>query len=330
VQNEIKLASQVVQSQVSLASKQAAQESARLLEMESKENKKQRRLDLTFYTESRKEHAKAQEWRIRRAKREVEKLRFAIRTTLSTIDYTRPWQRAVKQRLPETAEWFQREESFCQWRSDKQTATLWCSGTIGVGKTILLANIVSKLHAEKSESEVIAYYFCQPGFAESLRARTILGSIAYQLLANRIAHAEEDILLKLHQDCRGLDAADVIDFINPYLEAEILYSIVLDGLEECEKAEVHEVSRALSKLCNMRAKGVKILCSGRPEMEKKILQTQKPRYKLAFTKGHTEADIQQYVTTVLDDCLGTGQLKLTDPSLVLTIADAVPNGSDGM
>jgi Cdc6-like AAA superfamily ATPase len=321
---------EVVQSQISLASKQAAQETAKLLELESKENTSHRRLALKFHKDARNEHAEAHQWRIRRAKREAEKMRSAIRTNLSTINHVKPWKRAVQQRVPDTAEWFQHEHTFHDWRADKHVAILWCSGTMGMGKTVLVSNIVAHLHVARNQSDIISYYFCQPDLPESLRARNILGSLARQVLDIQIEHAKDDLLVSLHHNSQELDAADVIDFLIPHLEDDKTYYVIIDGIDDCERGDIQEISRLLSRLCGSRVMDLKVLCSGRPELEKELFRIHKPRYKLNLTERHTGPDIEQYIATTLDQCLEVDQLKLSDPTLVLTIAKALQEGSDGM
>jgi len=328
--DELDRTAKLVQSQISLASKQVAQETARLLELESKENVEHRWLALKFHKDARKEHDEAHQWRIRRAKREVEKMRSAIRTNLSAINHVKPWKRAVQQRVPNTAEWFQHEHAFRDWRSDNHTAILWCSGTMGVGKTVLMSNMVAHLHMTRNQSDIISYYFCQPDLPESLRSRNILGSLARQILDNQIEHAKDDLLVGLHHNSQELDAADVIDFLIPYLEDDKTYYIILDGLDECGSGDIQDISRSLNRLCDSRTIDLKVLCSGRPELEKELFRIHQPRYKLKLTGRQTGPDIEQYITSTLDRCLEVDQLKLSDPTLVLTIANALQEGSDGM
>jgi hypothetical protein len=109
-----------------------------------------------------------------------------------------------------------------------------------------------------------------------------------------------------------------------------MYYVIIDGLDECESGDVQAVSRSLSRLCGSRLMGLKVLFSGRPELEKELFWIHNPRYKLNLTQRHTGPDIERYITSTLDQCLETNQLKLSNPTLVLTIAKALQEGSDGM
>jgi hypothetical protein len=329
-QDDLDRAAKAVQLQISLAAKQAAKETARLWELESKENAEHRRLASKFRKDARNEHAEAHQWRIWRAKREAEKMRSVIRTNVSTINHVKPWKRAMQQRVRDTAEWFQHEHAFRDWRGDKHTAILWCSGTMGAGKTVLMSNIVAHLHVARNQSDIISYYFCQADLSESLRARNILGSLARQVLETQIEHAKDDLLVNLHHNSQDLDAAEVVDFLISHLQADKTYYVILDGLDECESGDVQAISRSLSRLCDSRLMGLKVLCSGRPELEKELFRLHKPRYKLTLTQRHTGPDMERYITTTLDCCLEVKQLRLSNPTLVLTIAKALQEGSDGM
>lgn len=319
-----------VQMQVSLASKQAAQETAQLVELESKRNEAHRHISWRFHRDARDEYAQAHQWRVQTVQRDAAKMRSAIRDNLSTIDHAKPWRQAIKQRVPDTAEWFQREAAFRDWRGDDQTSILWCSGTMGMGKTILLSNIVAHIYASRKQCEAVAYYFCRPDHEESLRARSILGSLARQILDTHIEHAQGDMLRSLCDASQGLDAADIVDFVIPYMDDHKTYYVILDGLDECRDSEVRKVALSLTTLCHRRVKDLKILCAGRPELEETLLRKSRPKYRLGLVKKKIEPDIERYVATTLERCLEDERLKLGDGTLILRIVNALREGSDGM
>ena len=63
-----------------------------------------------------------------------------------------------------------------QWRQEQQhSSTLWCTGILGSGKTVLAANVVEDV---MSVAAATVSYFCKYDEAESLKTRTIIGSIA--------------------------------------------------------------------------------------------------------------------------------------------------------
>jgi Skp family chaperone for outer membrane proteins len=175
--DDLDLAAKDVQLQISLASKQADRETAKLLEDDRKENAGHWRSALKFQKAAENEFAEQQQCRLRKAGRDSGKMKSEIRANLSTIDQVKPWKQAIQQRAPDTASWFQNDTTFRDWEHDKHTALLWVSGTLGVGKTVLVSNIVAHLHTIRNRLYIISYFFCRWDREESLQARNILGSV---------------------------------------------------------------------------------------------------------------------------------------------------------
>jgi Cdc6-like AAA superfamily ATPase len=329
--NEIDQATKEIQLQLSLASKQTLEETRKLLEHESENNKAFRRLTSKFQKETEKEHTEAKQLRIIQMEREAAKLKSSIRDNLSPVNHVKPWKQAMKQRVPSTAEWLQRESLFHQWKDDRGTAILWCSGTMGVGKTVLMSNVVAQLHVSRKANDIISYYFCRSDDAPTLSARNILGSLTRQILDSQIENAEHDSLRALEKDSRDLDTAKVvIDFLLSRLQVGKTYYLVLDGLDECNRGEIQMVAQSLAQLCDKHVSDFKILCAGRPELEKELWRVATPKYKIQVTERKVESDMDHYITIILGRCLEEGQLKLGDPKLIMPISKALQEGSKGM
>jgi hypothetical protein len=192
--DDLDLVAKDVRLQISLASKQADRETAKLLEDDRKENAGHWRLALTFQKAVQTEYAEQQQCRLRKAGGDSGKMRSEIRANISTIDQVKPWKQAIQQRAPDTASWFQNDATFRDWEHDKCTALLRVSGTLGMGKTVLVSNIIAYLHTVRNGLYIMSYFFCRWDREESLRARNILGSIARQLLNSLIEHATDNIV----------------------------------------------------------------------------------------------------------------------------------------
>ncbi|KAJ5211076.1 hypothetical protein N7491_010893 [Penicillium cf. griseofulvum] len=318
-----------IQLQLSFASKKANADAKGLLERESRGNSAFRRHTLKFHKESRSEYAKAEQSRIDSVKRQAAELKSRIRDSLSSIDYDKPWKQASRQRVPSTAEWLRKEPLFLHWKYRWDTDILWCSGTMGVGKTVLMSNVVAHLHASRKPGDIISYYFCSPDYEVSLSARNIFGSLARQLLDAEIEVAENDSLQRLYEGSRDLNTAETIEFLLAHLKDDKKYYIILDGLDECDGSEIQQVARGIAKLCG-RAKGFKLLCTGRPGLERQLFRIIQPNCRIAMTERKVESDIDQYIATTLGRCLDEEQLKLGDPKLIMKISNALHDGSNGM
>ncbi|PKY07436.1 hypothetical protein P168DRAFT_302363 [Aspergillus campestris IBT 28561] len=326
-QDNLDQATKEIQLQISLASQKADKEARKLLEHESQVNTSFRR---RLFKKYEKEHAEAHQWRIDMLKREAAKLKLDIKTNLSTIDHTKPWKQATKQRVPSTAEWLLQEPLFRQWKDSPDAAIFWCSGTMGVGKTVLMSNVVTQLNASRKSNDVISYYFCRGDDAVSLTSRSIIGSLARQLLEQEIDHAKGESLWDLHKDSCGLDTSEVVNFMLSRLKANRTYYLLLDGLDECDNSQIEKVAWNMTRLCDKRPTNFKIICAGRPELEKQLFRVIKPKFKLSVTERKIKADMDNYIDTILGRCLEEELLKLQDPKLIIDISKALRDGSHGM
>ncbi|KAJ5738028.1 hypothetical protein N7493_001183 [Penicillium malachiteum] len=316
-----------IQLQLSLASKQADQEAKKLLRYESEQNSRFRSSALNFFQ---RHQAEASQLRIDSRKRETAKLKTRIRINLSPVNHVSPWRQALSQRISTTAEWLQKELIFSKWKDDPQTSVLWCSGTIGMGKTVLMSNVVAQLHAVRKSNEILSYYFCRVDNEESLSARNILGSLARQIIDTQIDQSTYETLLALEESSRDLSKNDVIPFLLPRLETDKKYYFILDGLDECEDHQIQAVAQALTELCSSCSEGVKILCAGRPGLEKQLFKSSGPHYKVIVNKEKVESDMDCYITTTLNDCLEKEVLTLRNPAHIVEISCALRDRSHGM
>ncbi|KAF4768957.1 hypothetical protein HAV15_008719 [Penicillium sp. str.  len=318
--------------EVSLASKQADMQAKKLLEYESQQNSTFRPLARNFFQTSLKQQAEANERRMKLKKSEMAKLKTIIRNNLSPIDHDRPLRQIMKQRVPTTAEWFQKELVFDKWKEEPQTAMLWCLGTIGMGKTVLMSNVVDKLrlHAARKRNEVVCYYFCRVDNEATLSARSILGSLARQILDPQIEQSEYETLLSLQETTRDLTTTEVVQFLLSHLDADEgkKYYVALDGLDECDGNQVRAVAQAMVKLCS-KCIGFKILCAGRPGLEKWFNSTA-PQYRIMVNEEKVKSDMDHYLTRTLEKCLDDKVLILGDPTIFNKIYSTLRDKSDGM
>jgi hypothetical protein len=328
--NDLDQAVKYVQMQISLASKKAAQESAQLSEIEMKKSSAHRRKVALFQKEMRNEKAEVRDWQIRAAARETLRIRSVIKDNLSSVDHVRPWRQAMRQRMQGTDDWFLHDPIFCCWKQDDMTSILWCSGNLGTGKTVLTSNVVAHLYATRKASNIISYFFCRIDIEESRLARNILGSIARQLLDSQIERLKDDPLIKLYNYSRFLDSEDIMELLTTRLERDTSYYVILDGIDDCESMEIETIARGLDKLRRSCAQNLKIFCTGRPGFERSLFKTFCLKYKITLAREEVNMDIQNYINTTLDQLLEGHRLKLSDPSLILKIADKLQKESRGM
>ncbi|KAJ5930832.1 hypothetical protein N7466_006325 [Penicillium verhagenii] len=323
-------AKQHIDLQVSLASKQADQEAKNLLEHESKENSLFRPSALNLLKKSTHQQDEARQWQINRAKREIASLKIKIQRDLCPVDHMQPWKRTLKQRVHSTAEWLIHQPAFIEWRDSPRSTIMWCSGTMGMGKTVLMSNVVSHLHSFCRQTNSVAHFFCMAENKESLSARNIIGSIARQLLDSLIQTSSHDHLLSIQSEVQSLDTDETVEFLLSKLKINHSYYIILDGLDECEQAQIRGIAKALEAIFQSKTLKLKIICAGRPDLDRDLFKAIRPEFRIVIDEEKLSIDMDRFITATLDECLQEELLVIQDPNIVLTIADALRKGARGM
>ncbi|KAJ5730531.1 uncharacterized protein N7483_005039 [Penicillium malachiteum] len=318
-----------VKQHISLASQKANQEEMRLSEFERQNNSSFRASAVKFFKTSEREQAEVDEWRMHQIKREIGSLKTSIRHNLSQVKHVKPWQRALQKRMGGTSEWLQTYPAFIKWKESSGPAILWCSGTMGVGKTVLMSNIVLQLHDQR-QSDVISYFFCTAEDNESLSAKNIFGSVVSQLLHTKIEESLYSDLVSLAESTQDLSTDEVIQLFVSQIKSDKTYFVILDGLDECDSSQIREIARGLGKLCQQSQLNLKILCAGRPGLEEELFRIAKPAHRILIEKAMVNPDIKRFLELALNKHIEEGQLTLEDDSLKKKILDALQAGSDGM
>ncbi|KIW32264.1 uncharacterized protein PV07_03824 [Cladophialophora immunda] len=319
-----------VELQIQLASQQADRETARLLELDRRRSSLNWKSAFKYHKEGREERDRAALWRERQKAREEVKTRSSIRSNLSPIDHDKAWKQALRQRVSSTAEWFATEPDFVRWKRAQRTSIFWCIGNLGTGKSILVSNIIAHFSTNSTPSTVVAHFFCRFDDAQTTKARNILGSVSCQILSTYIESTKGDSLDTLLAETCDLDLDGVTKFLATRLNPDKTYYIVLDGLDECEPFERESLVRAIAELIEEPRTTLKILCAARPDTENEIARFLPSNFRLTLTSEKTDCDIVKYIDAALDEQLEAGRLKLGDPALIVTIAEALQKGSRGM
>ena len=265
---ELHQATDFVKLQCALASKKATAEAEKLAAVDRRENDKYRHLGKIFQSFVTKDLAEAREWRLRQLQRETSQMRDTVCDSMSTINSLRLWKRVLQQRIPSTAEWFQEDATFNSWRNDNDSAIIWCVGTMGVGKTVLMSSIVEYLHISRAPSETISHHFCMSDDEASLKARNILGSIARQILNPWIQNIHKAELRDLCQATSNANSAEIVDLLSSRMQPNHIHNIVVDGVDECKVEEIEELMLGLASLYKRHSKNIKVVFASRPDQEK--------------------------------------------------------------
>ncbi|KAM0668308.1 hypothetical protein ACQRIU_001870 [Beauveria bassiana] len=248
-------------------------------------------------------------------------MRIRILERCSTYDYQTTWKQIRK--LGNTS-LLHHDTEYGQWKANKQSCMLMCTGKLGSGKSVLLANIVNDLNlALQGAACPVAYFFCRHDISESLVANTIIRSLARQLLLSIPDISKAEPLL----DKAGFD----IDFetirtlLRETLPQNFKAYVVLDDLDSCAESQKHEVLDSLSSLQNDF--NLSFCISLR--LDAQAAENLGPG-PFVMTIPEENPDIAFFITHELDRRITSKSLIIGDPNLILEIHDTLLRGAQGM
>ncbi|PVI08160.1 hypothetical protein DM02DRAFT_579308 [Periconia macrospinosa] len=244
----------------------------------------------------------------------------------SQYDYETAWKQARK---VGSSSLFVSLAEYQEWKDCASSCTLLYTGKLGSGKSVLLANIVDDLNiCAENDMVAVAYFFCRYDIPRSLTARTILGSLARQLLRtipdlSMVAEACEE------ETCSTESTERVLELLcHGYPSGHKAY-FVLDGLDECGQGEREAVAQGLEKI--QQSLDLRLLTSFRLEPNNGLEAfTERLANTRTASIPEDNPDIEAFIEAELDRCLESKKLVIGDPTLILDIQDALVNRSQGM
>ncbi|RKK61634.1 hypothetical protein BFJ69_g17106 [Fusarium oxysporum] len=255
--------------------------------------------------------------------------RFRILDCCSTYDYQTTWKEI--RRCGNTS-WFTLQREYQDWKVRSESCTLLYSGKLGSGKSISLANMVEDLNLNRKYNFPVAYFFCRHDVPESLRARTILGSLARQLLCTigELITMSEDLAVT---GLPALDSDGILRLLNRTINPTCRAYFILDGLDECDENQREDMIRRLQQVQSVFP--LLVCLSFRQEAGNAL--TLHPEH---FAKPsvifipENNPDIAEFIQTELERRLESRvesrRLRVGVPTLVLEIRDALLERAQGM
>jgi hypothetical protein len=251
-------------------------------------------------------------------------LRIRLLDACTTYDYQTSWKQARKQG---TTTWFASTSEYQQWRGTASSCSLLCAGKLGSGKTTLLANMVDDLIFSTPRG-TSAYFFCRFDVTESLTARAIIGCLARQLLGQQPID-----LMKVDNLCENWlanpDEQLILNFVRELLPPGPIYSLIVDGLDECPETERQTTLEILQQL--QRHYKIRICLSFRQDaadLAKVAAGILNGKWTLLIPENNP--DIEAYIDAELHERLESDRLCIGDPAIILPIQHALVTGAQGM
>ncbi|KAI5456365.1 hypothetical protein BGZ63DRAFT_396492 [Mariannaea sp. PMI_226] len=258
--------------------------------------------------------------------RKVLKDRLHILDSCSTYDHQTTWKEI--RRYGNTS-WFARQLEYQDWKIRNESCTLLYSGKLGSGKSVSLANMVDDLNLDRKDSPPVAYFFCRHDASESLQARTILGSLARQLLCTM-----QEVTMVVSEnssvvDPLVLDSKDILSLLRRNLNSTSRAYFILDGLDECDEDQKEDVVLRLQGIQGILP--LLVCLSFRQEagnvLALRLKHFAKPSV-ISIPEDNT--DITEFIQSELERRVDLGKLRVGDPTLVLDIRKALVVGAKGM
>ncbi|KAF5011288.1 hypothetical protein FDECE_2588 [Fusarium decemcellulare] len=230
--------------------------------------------------------------------------RCKILQWVSDIPYETDHYTARKGRVNGTGEWLLRHPVYTTWRQSDKSTLLWLNGIPGAGKTKLSSMVVddllTTLPTKSDDNIAFAYFYCDRNRADHNEPVAIIRSIVRQLCAPRddtsIEACVEDRYLS--RKAKGfasdrLVAEECNELLLQLLGGYRNVYIVVDGLDECDRATRHILMDLLDEIIEKFEQSVKVYIASRTD------QDLRKRYHegthLEVTANDNQADIEKFV-----------------------------------
>jgi ankyrin repeat protein len=247
----------------------------------------------------------------------------------SMYDHTVTWK---QNRKAGTTRLFCESAEYKDWKDQSGSVTLVYTASLGSGKSVFLANLVDDLHLHVQDSNVpVVYFFCRYDITESLQARTIIGSIARQLLGRMQSQfLNSDLAMRDFLDRNKLGDYETIFFLlQRVLASDLKAYIVIDGIDECEYSERRILMEELKRLQDTFS--IRLCISLRLEPNSPLeVNTDGLMHTTITPIPDNSSEIGTFIQAELESCIESQRLVVGDPHLILEIRDTLSQRSQGM
>ncbi|KAF4630078.1 hypothetical protein G7Y89_g8066 [Cudoniella acicularis] len=251
-------------------------------------------------------------------------MNLRVLDSCSTYDCETTWKQIRKLG---NATLFNRAPEYQKWKGRANPPTLVFNGKLGSGKSGLLASVIDdlNLHVEEGDSIGMGYFFCRHDIADSLKALTVIGSLARQLLRS------------LPDLSTGLD---ILRYLSPNIDIETIFRllkqllppnyqayIILDGVDECQHSEMKELPEILQQL--QQTFEIFLCISFRIETDAAERLKVLSNFSIVLIPDDNP-DTKGFIELELETCIQSGKLTIGHPALVLEIHDPLLDKAQGM
>lgn len=241
----------------------------------------------------------------------------------TNYDYER--QRNLIRRSGNT-DFFLDDPSYRNWRSESGPSTLICEGKLGSGKSVLMANMVDDLVLDNASNVYTVACFFVSDDTTGHRARTVLGSLARQILES-LPDSQWTDMLKDETQSLTMDRLTLI-LAKVVTQTRRVY-LILDGLDDFPEIERRILAEQLKELQSWVQ--LRICISWRLEAKSRAREDFDV-FGLHATLSIPliNPEIEGFVKEEVDALLESGELGIRDDAIVDEIRRRLVEGADGM
>ena len=226
-------------------------------------------------------------------------------------------------REKDTCNWIFEHEAYKNWRSSTESSLLWVSGVGGLGKSILMSNVVSALQEAFREDDGCSaqYFFCSAGDDSTRLVARIIKQLLYQLYQMALLDESSDVLDKANDVISSFlgkkDSADsksasqqkksekAIGFEDAYPSLAKLLGqkifLVVDALDECTDRKDAGILKTFQQTLSASELPLKIMICSRLEPDIVDDLVGKPEIKV---EDHNGPDIEKAAKAKLEEMPG--------------------------
>ncbi|KAL2832103.1 hypothetical protein BDW59DRAFT_181441 [Aspergillus cavernicola] len=245
---------------------------------------------------------------------------------VSSYDHKRVHRRLVQKRLVGTTRWFLDHSDFKAWFTEKTISSLWCSGKIGSGKTIIATTVVEDAMYRNSEYYApTVFFYCENECHGTLDDTYILSSFIRQLCEFLCLTARpypEDVITRIRKfygpKQTQPDLTDLKHIFIPLFNNMPDTVYIIDGLDVLDQKHSKSLLEFIRSLfCSARPPdGSRVLLFSREHVPGYInIATAMPGIRQISTSTNVMRDIEVYIDASITD--KTLYRKLTDNAVLL-------------
>ena len=245
---------------------------------------------------------------------------------LDNIPYYQHHDAAKRGRLVDSGRWLEERIEYRDWWSWKTSAMFWLTGTLGMGKTALVSNVIDTLTqglTQSTDPALLAYFYISKNPSETFRTDPvkILRCLVQQLAVANASNVNGKLLTvyesskATYGEPRKLTFDQCVELLTSLTDTLPLI-LIIDALDEMPVDHLNELLRGLGDLTKNAARQIKIFVSSRNDLNTVSHLKAAKNFHLSIKPSDNHHDIDRFVRQEVQAHIDDGALlgtSTTDP-----------------